>query len=132
MRLEHDTLTIENLDHIHFPFKAEKDVEQDIAALNKLVDQLVKNIASNAKQKAEKHQNEATAIREVLAQSLEDNAIWSALFNSDSSALSDFNLSGEALAALFCGDVNWVKLHAPDVTEREMTFLYRRLEVEAW
>ena len=132
MRLEHDTLAIENLDHIHFPFEAEKDAKQDIDALNKLVDQLIKTIASNAKQEEQKHQDDATAVKTVLSRSLEDKAIWNALFNTNSAALSEFNLSSEALAALFCGDVNWVKSHAPEVTEKEMTFLYSRLEVEAW
>jgi len=71
-------------------------------------------------------------VKQVLSKAINDQDFWVNLLENGSLALSEFNLSSEAKAAIASGDVQWVYDNVSDIQEREMAFLYKRLECEAW
>ena len=71
-------------------------------------------------------------VKQVLNKANNDQDFWVDLLENGSLALSEFNLSSEAKAAIASGDVQWVYDNVGDLPEREMAFLYKRLEREAW
>ena len=71
-------------------------------------------------------------VKQVLNKAINDQDFWVDLLENGSLALSEFDLSSEAKAAIASGDVQWVYDNVSDLPEREMAFLYKRLEREAW
>ena len=67
-------------------------------------------------------------VKQVLNKAINDQDFWVDLLENGSLALSEFNLSSEAKAAIASGDVQWVYDNVDDIQEREMAFLYKRLE----
>ena len=49
-----------------------------------------------------------------------------------SGALDGYNLSYEAKAAILSGDLNWIRKHVGELSEEQLTWVYRRLEREVW
>jgi hypothetical protein len=49
-----------------------------------------------------------------------------------SEALQDYHLSSEARAAISCGDLNWLNTHVGELTQKQLMFIFKRLEREAW
>lgn len=71
-------------------------------------------------------------VKQVLNNAINDQDFWVDLLEHGSAALSKFSLSNEAKAAIASGDVRWFHDNVGDIQEREMAFLYKRLEREAW
>jgi len=71
-------------------------------------------------------------VKHVLNKAIDDQHFWIDLLENGSAALSEIKLSSEARAAIASGDVQWVYDNVSDIQEREMAFLYKRLEREAW
>lgn len=67
-------------------------------------------------------------VKQVLNKAIDDPNFWVDLLENGSSALTEYNLSWEAKAAIVSGDVRWVYDNVADIQDREMTFLYKRLE----
>lgn len=68
----------------------------------------------------------------VLEKANQDEQFWRGLMESDSTVLAGYRLSSQAKAALFSGDLGWIKRQVGELTEEQLTFIYRRLEREAW
>jgi hypothetical protein len=49
-----------------------------------------------------------------------------------SAALRDYRLSSEAKAAVASGDLKWILKHVGELTQKQLMFIYKRLEREAW
>ena len=49
-----------------------------------------------------------------------------------SSALDDYNLSLEAKGAIVAGDLRWINEHVGELTQKQLMFIHKRLEREAW
>lgn len=75
---------------------------------------------------------EKREVMRVLNRTSEDEAFWNALMEHGSEALADYELSEEAKAAIVSGDLGWINAHIGELTQKQLMFIYKRLEREAW
>lgn len=68
----------------------------------------------------------------VLDRAYHDEAFWRELMENGSEALKEYRLTRKAKAAILSGDLEWVRKNIGELTEEQLTFLYKRLEREAW
>jgi DNA-binding response OmpR family regulator len=68
----------------------------------------------------------------VLNRTAEDAVFWQDLMEKGSEVLEDYQLSVEAKAALISGDLQWINAHVGELTQKQLMFIYKRLEREAW
>jgi len=86
-------------------------------------------------QKAESEEEKLIQKREVLAvlsRTAEDGDFWRDLMENGSPALADYPLSVEAKAAISSGDLRWINANVGELTQKQLMFIYKRLEREAW
>lgn len=69
---------------------------------------------------------------EVLNRTAEDLDFWRDLMENGSLALEGYSLSDEAKAAIASGDLLWIQRQVGELTHRQLMFIYKRLEKEAW
>jgi len=69
---------------------------------------------------------------QVLNRTWEDRAFWVDLMEQGSRALADYRLSSEAKAAITSGDLKWINENIGELTQKQLLFIYKRLEREAW
>jgi DNA-binding response OmpR family regulator len=68
----------------------------------------------------------------VLSRTAEDMDFWRDLMETGSLALADYPLSREAKAAIASGDLKWINENIGELTQKQLMFIYKRLEREAW
>jgi len=68
----------------------------------------------------------------VLNRTSEDEEFWRELMEMGTEALGSYNLSPEAKAAIASGDLGWINDHVGELTQKQLMFIYKRLEREAW
>jgi ActR/RegA family two-component response regulator len=68
----------------------------------------------------------------VLSRTAEDADFWGDLMKNGSLALADYKLSGESKAAIASGDLKWINENVGELTQKQLMFIYKRLEREAW
>ena len=68
----------------------------------------------------------------VLERTSKDADFWRDLMETGSDALDGYNLSSRAKAAIVSGDLKWIKQNVGELNEEQLTFIYKRLEREAW
>ncbi|MBW2428159.1 MAG: response regulator [Deltaproteobacteria bacterium] len=68
----------------------------------------------------------------VLSRTAEDMDFWCDLMENGSLALADYELSSEAKAAIASGDLKWINENVGELTQKQLMFIYKRLEREAW
>ena len=68
----------------------------------------------------------------VLNRTSDDSDFWDDLMEKGSQALEDYRLSGEAKAAIISGDLKWINKNIGELTQKQLMFIYKRLEREAW
>jgi DNA-binding response OmpR family regulator len=68
----------------------------------------------------------------VLDRTAEDSEFWLELMEKGSAALEDYQLSGRAKYAISQGDLNWINENVGELTQKQLMFIYKRLEREAW
>jgi YesN/AraC family two-component response regulator len=68
----------------------------------------------------------------VLNRTTDDALFWQDLMNMGSEALEEYNLSPAAKAAIASGDLKWINDHVGELTQKQLMFIYKRLEREAW
>jgi YesN/AraC family two-component response regulator len=68
----------------------------------------------------------------VLSRTAEDMDFWRDLMETGSLALADYPLSSEAKAAIASGDLKWINENVGELTQKQLMFIYKRLEREAW
>lgn len=71
-------------------------------------------------------------VTQVLNRTSEDRAFWADLMENGSRALTEYQLSSEAKAAIVSGDLKWINENVGELTQRQLMFIYKRLEREAW
>lgn len=69
---------------------------------------------------------------QVLNRSADDTDFWTDLMETGSEALADYELSMEAKAAIASGDLKWINENVGELTQKQLMFIYKRLEREAW
>jgi len=118
-------------DFLSKPFK-EEDIKTAVGeALKKNVEKPVVPVTKKAETKKEKiiQKREVT---QVLNRSAEDTDFWTDLMETGSEALVDYELSMEAKAAIASGDLRWINENVGELTQKQLMFIYKRLEREAW
>ena len=68
----------------------------------------------------------------ILNRTAEDPDFWKDLMENGSIALEEYQLSGEAKAAIVSGDLKWINENIGELTQKQLMFIYKRLEREAW
>jgi YesN/AraC family two-component response regulator len=68
----------------------------------------------------------------VLSRTAEDLNFWRDLMENGSLALTDYRLSDDAKAAIAAGDLKWINKNVGELTQKQLMFIYKRLEREAW
>ena len=71
-------------------------------------------------------------VTQVLNRTTEDRGFWRELMEKGSEALEGYQLSLEAKAAIVSGDLKWINEHVGELTQKQLMFIYKRLEREAW
>ena len=94
-----------------------------------------KKPAETVIKKAETEEEKLIQKREVLTvlgRTAEDMDFWTDLMENGSSALAGYQLSSEAKAAIASGDLKWINENVGELTQKQLMFIYKRLEREAW
>jgi YesN/AraC family two-component response regulator len=68
----------------------------------------------------------------VLDRTYDDLDFWRDLTENGSEALEDYQLTSEARAAILTGDLQWINENVGELTQKQLMFILRRLEQEAW
>jgi len=71
-------------------------------------------------------------VANVLNRTAEDTDFWKDLMENGSTALGEYTLSMEAKAAIASGDLRWINRNVGELTQKQLMFIYKRLEREAW
>lgn len=69
---------------------------------------------------------------QALNRTAEDWDFWRDLMENGSVALENYDLSMEAKAAIASGDLKWINENVGELTQKQLMFIYKRLEREAW
>ncbi len=69
---------------------------------------------------------------EVLNRTADDSKFCLSLMENGSQALSTYTLSSQAKAAILSGDLGWINRNVGELTQKQLMFIYKRLESEAW
>lgn len=68
----------------------------------------------------------------VLDRTSIDDEFWKDLMKLGSEALEGYQLSMQAKAAIISGDLGWINEHIGELTQKQLMFIYKHLELEAW
>jgi len=71
-------------------------------------------------------------VTQALNRTAEDGDFWRDLMENGTMALESYNLSSEAKAAIASGDLKWINENVGELTQKQLMFIYKRLEREAW
>jgi DNA-binding response OmpR family regulator len=120
-------------DYLAKPFTEEQVRITVEGALGKGKEELValEESVSKAETEEEKLIQKREVMR-VLNRTSEDEEFWTELMESGSQALESYHLSNDAKAAIASGDLNWLNKHVGELTQKQLMYIYKRLEREAW
>jgi DNA-binding response OmpR family regulator len=68
----------------------------------------------------------------VLEKAAEQDDFWVALHEKGSEALRGYQLTSEAKAAIVSGDINWLRQNVGELTDKQLSWIHSRLEMERW
>jgi DNA-binding response OmpR family regulator len=68
----------------------------------------------------------------VLNRTAEDPEFWRELMEKGSEVLNGYPMSSRAKYAITQGDLNWINENVGELTQKQLMFIYKRLEREAW
>ena len=71
-------------------------------------------------------------VLKVLNRTSEDEGFWVDLMEKGSLALEGYTLSDEAKAAVASGDLKWINENVGELTQKQLMYVFKRLEREAW
>ena len=71
-------------------------------------------------------------VAEVLNRTADDSKFWLSLMENGSQVLKTYTLSSEAKAAILSGDLGWINRNIGELTQKQLMFIYKRLESEVW
>ena len=69
---------------------------------------------------------------QALNRTAEDKDFWRDLMENGTLALEGYELSSEAKTAISSGDLKWINENVGELTQKQLMFIYKRLEREAW
>jgi len=91
------------------------------------VDKLLEKAVSQEEKLIQKRE-----VTRVLNRTSEDEEFWMELMETGSEALKEYHLSSEAKAAIISGDLKWINEHVGELTQKQLMFIFKRLEREVW
>ncbi len=100
-------------------------------ALKEHSEKSARTVIKEAKTEEEKLIQKREVIQ-ALNRTAEDWNFWTELMKNGSEALEGYQLSLEAKAAIVSGDLKWINEHVGELTQKQLMFMYKRLEREAW
>jgi len=109
--------------------------DQIKSAINEALITQASKAEDNTVKRAETEEEKLIQKREVsqvLNRTAEDAEFWRDLMENGSIALEDYTLSMEAKAAIVSGDLKWINENVGELTQKQLMFIYKRLEREAW
>jgi DNA-binding response OmpR family regulator len=118
-------------DFLPKPFTADQIITAIDEALQKHAAKPVEAVIEKAETEEEKLIQRREALG-VLSRTAEDLDFWRDLMENGSVALADYQLSSEAKAAIASGDLKWINQNVGELTQKQLMFIYKRLEREAW
>jgi len=118
-------------DFLPKPFEEKKITRSIGEALKNRVKKSVAPVSKKAEIEEEKLIQKREVIQ-VLNRSAEDADFWIELMETGSKALADYELTMEAKAAIASGDLKWINENVGELTQKQLMFIYKRLEREAW
>lgn len=68
----------------------------------------------------------------VLSRAADDKKFWNDLMALGSKALDKAQLIGDAKAAIASGDLKWINENVGELNQKQLSFIYKRLEREAY
>ncbi len=71
-------------------------------------------------------------VLKVLNRTCEDRRFSSNLMKKGGDALWEYTLSNEAKAAIGSGDLGWINKNVGELTQKQLMYVYKRLELEVW
>lgn len=71
-------------------------------------------------------------VMKILNRTSEDRKFWVDLLENGSEALTGYQLSRDARAAIVSGDLMWLNDNVGELNQKQLAFIYKRLEREAW
>ena len=75
---------------------------------------------------------EKREVLKVLNRTSQDPWFSNAIMEQGGKALSQYTLSSSAKAAISSGDLRWINENIGELTQKQLMFIYKRLEMEAW
>ena len=120
-------------DYLPKPFSDEeiKDAVHGALKESKTDKDLVEEPAVDFESKAGQLIQKREVIR-VLNRTAEDADFWRELMEKGSLALGGYQMSSRAKYAITQGDLNWINENIGELTQKQLMFIYKRLEREAW
>jgi len=109
--------------------------DQIKAAVGEALKESMQKSAKAVVKKAETEEEKLIQKREVvqvLNRTSDDADFWRDLMEHGSIALDEYQLSNEAKAAVASGDLKWINANVGELTQKQLMFIYKRLEREAW
>jgi len=126
-----ETMKLGAHDFLPKPFS---DEQIKVAVGDALKSRFVKPVApavGKAESEAEKL-IQKREVMQVLDRTAGDRHFWIELMQDGSVALDQYRLSTEAKAAIASGDLKWINENVGELTQKQLMFIYKRLEREAW
>jgi len=118
-------------DFLPKPFTEEQIKAAVDDALKERVEEAVEAVAPEV----EAEEGRLIQKREViqaLNRTAEDKDFWQDLMENGPVALEGYQLSSEAKSAISSGDLKWINENVGELTQKQLMFIYKRLEREAW
>jgi len=106
--------------------------DQIKAAVSKALDTRKERPTVTAAKSEEEKLIQKREVTEVLNRTADDSKFWLSLMENGSEALKTYTLSSEAKAAILSGDLGWINNNIGELTQKQLMFIYKRLESEAW
>jgi DNA-binding response OmpR family regulator len=126
-----DAMKLGAHDYLPKPFTAEQIKEAIDDALGDLKVPAQLPIVAKVEAEEEKLIQKREVLR-VLNRTAEDLEFWKDLMETGSEALQEYRLSMEAKAAIVTGDIKWINENVGELTQKQLKFLIKCMEREAW
>jgi len=124
-----DSAKIGVFEYLRKPFTEDQFKEAVEGALKKKQESIMADLISERETGRQIRKHEVIRILDKTSQ---DADFWSELMEKGSDALKDYRLSLMAKAAIISGDLKWIKDNADELNEKQLKFIYKRLDREVW
>lgn len=113
------------------PFTEDEFKNVVYEALKEKVEALLRTPVEKIEERVDKLIERREVMR-VLNRAAEEESFWKALMERGAEALHEYELSPEARSAIITGDLRWINEHIGELTQKQLLFLLKRLEMEIW